>query len=72
MMGGRGSVVSAYVGPNSNPKNPGFDPLAGQGERQGFFLSLRVNCTLVQIRLYLTGGPPFCVYGTHPNVVRAR
>ena len=43
-------------------EDPGFDPLAGQGEVQFSCLS---ESTLVQTCLCLT---PLRVYGTHPNL----
>ena len=57
--GGHGSVLSVS---EFKPDNPGFDPLAGRGERQCFCLS---ESTRVQTCLCLT---PLRVYGTHPNL----
>ena len=44
---GCSSVVERW---NSNPKDPGFDPLAGQGDNQFFYLS---DSTFVHIYLCL-------------------
>ena len=56
---GRSSVVSAS-------EDPGFEPLAGQGEEQvGFFMSPRVNCCP-----YLFVPDPHSCVRHAPNFVR--
>ena len=55
-------VAQWVVRQNSNPEDPGFDPLVGQGEGQFFCPS---ESTLVQTCLCLT---LLCVYSKHPNV----
>ena len=58
--GGRGPVVREL---EFKSKDPGFEPLVGQGEEQFFCPS---ESTLVQTCVCLT---PLLVYGTtHPNL----
>ena len=51
--GGRSSMVSAS---ELKPEDPGFDPLAGQGEGQFFCLSRVHSCADLFVP-----GPPSCV-----------
>ena len=59
----QGDIAQWLMRRNSNPKTlHGFDPLAGQGEKQSFCSPS--ESTLVQTCLCLT---PLRLYGTHPH-----